>query len=94
VLDDHGRERPRFLLHFPRDPELEELVRAFEAGDYATVRSKAPELAERTCNPEVRSAALELTRRIQPDPLMTYVFVVLFAVLLYLSCWAYGHAPH
>jgi hypothetical protein len=94
LLDDRGRERPRFLLRFPRSRELDELVRAFEAGDYATVRSKAPELAERTADPEVRNAALELTRRIQPDPLMTYIFVVLLALLLYLACWAYGHAPH
>ena len=93
-LDAHGRERPRFLLRFPKDRELDELVRAFEAGDYATVRSKGPELAERTSSPGVRNAALELTRRIRPDPLMTYVLAVVFALLLYLAYWAYGHAPH
>src|SRR5262249_2012754 len=65
-----GRERPAFLLGFPSDPELERLMRAFELGNYALVRTGAPELAEKTTDPKVRAAAEELARRIEPDPLV------------------------
>lgn len=92
--DALGRERPRFLLRFPRDPKLDELVRAFEAGDYATVRAQAPILARQSTRAKVRAAARELLRRIEPDPLLKYVFLLLAALLLYLAFWAYGQAPH
>jgi len=48
VLNAEGRERPRFLLEFPSDPALQQLVRAFEAGDYQAVRKGALALVEST----------------------------------------------
>ena len=39
---------PSFARDFPNDPELAVLVAAFAAGDYATVRIGAPELASKT----------------------------------------------
>jgi len=91
VLDATGRERPRFLLGFPQDPDLARLARAFEAGNYALVRADAEELAERTESPAVRAAALELRRRIDPDPLAKYLLALTAALLLSVAYFAYHH---
>lgn len=86
-----GAERPAFLRSFPADPELDRLVAAFEAGDYATVRERAPELAERAEDPRVRDAALELARRIEPDPLIRYMLFASIGLLLFLVLYFYSH---
>jgi hypothetical protein len=91
VLDASGRERPRFLLGFPNHPDLARLASAFEAGNYALVRAEAETLAERTDNPAVRDAALELRRRIAPDPLAKYLLALTAALLLSLAYFAYHH---
>jgi hypothetical protein len=91
VLDARGRERPRFLLAFPEHPDLARLAAAFEAGNYALVRAEAEPLAERTENPAVRDAALELRRRIEPDPLVKYLLALTAALLLFLTYFAYNH---
>lgn len=91
VLDASGRERPRFLLGFPQHPDLARLAAAFEAGNYALVRAEAEALAERAENPAVRDAALELRRRIDPDPLAKYLLALTAALLLSLAYFAYHH---
>lgn len=91
ALDAAGRERPRFLLGFPKHPDLARLAAAFEAGNYALVRADAEALAERTDNPAVRDAALELRRRIAPDPLAKYLLGLTAALLLSLAYFAYHH---
>jgi hypothetical protein len=92
-LDARGRERPRFLLAFPRHPELERLIEAFESGNFALVRREAPALAERTDDPALRAAALELRRRIDPDPMLKFLVLASIALLLFLTAYAYlGHA--
>jgi hypothetical protein len=88
-FDSAGRERAVFILDFPADPELESLIAAFEEGDYARVRREAPALAARTDNPAVRNAALELRRRIDPDPLVKYLLGVSIALLVFLVLWVY-----
>jgi hypothetical protein len=91
ALDRTGRERPRFLLGFPQHPELQRLAAAFEAGNYALVRGEAEALAERAESPAVRDAALELRRRIEPDPLAKYLLALTGALLLFLAWFAYHH---
>lgn len=91
ALDASGRERPRFLLGFPNHPDLARLAAAFEAGNYALVRAEAETLAERTDNPAVRDAALELRRRIAPDPLAKYLLALTAALLVSLAYFAYHH---
>ena len=91
VLDASGRERPRFLLGFPQHPDLARLAAAFEAGNYALVRAEAGALAERAESPAVRDAALELRRRIDPDPLAKYLLALTAALLLSLAYFAYHH---
>jgi hypothetical protein len=80
-----------FARSFPDDPELGRLVAAFEAGDYHTVREEAPKLAERTQDPLVRQAALDLRRRIDPDPVQLYLLGLTLALLLFLTAWFYFH---
>jgi hypothetical protein len=91
LLDAQGRERPRFLLSFPADPELDRLVAAFEAGDFSTVRKDAPALAEHAEDARVREAALELRRRIDPDPMIRYMWIAAVVLLLVLVFHAYFH---
>jgi len=83
--------RPLFARWFPPDPELEDLVAAFIAGDYRTVRARAQELAARTDDPRVRRAALELRSRIEPDPLQLFLLVLAGLLLLFLTWWFYAH---
>jgi hypothetical protein len=90
-LDAAGRERPRFLLAFPEHPDLARLTAAFEAGNYALVRAEAEAVAERAESPAVRDAALELRRRISPDPLAKYLLALTAALLLFLAYFAYNH---
>jgi hypothetical protein len=92
ALDADGRERPRFLLRFPRDPDLEPLIEAFEAGNFRKVREDAPRLAERTERPEVKRAAEELLRRIEPDPLVKFILGV--AVFLFVAVVTYVYYAH
>lgn len=89
ATDARGRERPRFLLRFPRDPELESLIAAFEAGNYAHVRQAAPALAERAERPEVRGAAEELLERTEPDPLVKVFLAISVALLAVVAAYAY-----
>lgn len=91
-LDAKGLERPAFLLRFPEDPALEPVIAAFEAGNYAEVRKAAQKLSEEGATPEVRRAAEELLRRIEPDPLMKLFLVVAIALLLVVV--AYGYLGH
>jgi hypothetical protein len=84
-----GRERPRFLLEFPRDPELQRLAQAFEAGNYQAVRTGASKLAQSTEDPIVRAAAQELRRRIDPDPLMKYLLSVAIVLFVFVVWYTY-----
>src|SRR5882724_10634807 len=94
TLTAEGRERPRFLLRFPDDPELQRLVRAFEAGNYAAVRDGASRLAESTADPIVRAAARELRRRIDPDPLLKYLLAVAVALFVFGVWYTYQGQSH
>jgi hypothetical protein len=84
---------PAFARQFPHDRELERLVTAFEAGNYALVREAAPRLAQQTESDEVRRAARELRRRVDPDPLMVYLVGVAALLLGVLAYWYWSH-PH
>jgi len=88
-LNAVGEERPRFLLEFPEDPELEALIAAFEAGNFARVRREAPELARRSSDDAVRQAALELRRRTDPDPLLIALLLLCLALFGFVVIWVY-----
>ncbi len=82
-----ARLRPAFADAYPRDEALDELVAAFERGNFAHVRRRGPLLAEQADDPEVQAAARDLLRRIQPDPLA--LFLVLLGVGLVLFLYGY-----
>ncbi|HVW24800.1 MAG TPA: hypothetical protein VHC69_05490 [Polyangiaceae bacterium] len=82
-------ERPKFLLDYPEDPALDRLIAAFESGNYALVRRDAEAVAKAAEDPAVRDAALELRRRIEPDPLAKYLLLIAAVLLVYLVAWAY-----
>lgn len=86
-------EIPAFARSFPRDPDLDALVAAFEAGDYARVRREAPKLAKSTDRDDVRAAARELRRRLDPDPLAVFLLGIA-AVLLVVLFGYYGLHAH
>jgi hypothetical protein len=88
-IDSHGMERPKFLLDYPEDPALERLIVAFEGGNYALIRREAADVAKTAEDPAVRDAALELRRRIDPDPLAKYLLLIAAVLLVYLVAWAY-----
>jgi hypothetical protein len=93
-LDAEGRERPTFVLTFPSDPALDHAVKAFELGDYATVRVEASKLAEHP-NQDISAAAGELLRRIEPDPLVKILLAMAVLLLLVVTVWAYRtHGVH
>jgi hypothetical protein len=94
VLGPEGWERPGFVLDFPKDPELDRIVRAFELGNYAFVREHAKKLAEGASDEGVKSAAVELLRRIEPDPLVKILFAMSIGLLLFMVFYAYRSHGH
>ncbi|MDB5214294.1 MAG: hypothetical protein JWO86_2221 [Myxococcaceae bacterium] len=82
---------PSFARDFPNDPELASLVAAFAAGDYATVRAGAPELASKTTDEHVKRAAELLRARIEPDPTSRVFFALTAALLVFLMTWWATH---
>jgi hypothetical protein len=82
---------PSFARDFPNDPELAVLVAAFAAGDYATVRKGAPELASKTKDEHVKQAAEILRARIEPDPTARVLFALTAALLVFLMTWWATH---
>lgn len=92
-LDADGRERPAFLLSFPSQPALDELVVAFERGDFRFVRQNAARVISTATDPQVKGAAQELRRRIDPDPLVVAMLALACALFVFLVAWAYwgGH---
>jgi hypothetical protein len=82
---------PAFARDFPREPALDALVAAFAAGDYATVRAGAPELAATTEYAEVKRAALLLRARTEPDPTARVFFGLTAGLLVFLTVWWVTH---
>lgn len=82
---------PEFARAYPHDPELDVLVETFEAGNYARVREEAQRLAETATRDEVRRAARDLRKRVDPDPLMTFLLLAAIALLAALSVHYWTH---
>jgi hypothetical protein len=91
VLGPEGSERPTFVLDFPKDADLDRVVRAFEIGNYVFVREHAAKLAESASDEAVRRAAEELLRRIEPDPLVKILLGMSVALFLFMVFYAYSH---
>jgi hypothetical protein len=85
---------PSFSVAYPSHPELLELLRAFQNGNYAKVREEAPQLAERSEDPEVQWAARDLRARLEPDPLAVRLLLISGILLLFLAIWFYMNGYH
>jgi hypothetical protein len=87
--------RPSFARTFPRVPELDALVVAFERGDYAMVRAKAPKIVASSEDEDVKRAARTLVDRTKPDALATALLALAALFVGLLSTWwiVHGHAP-
>jgi len=87
--------RPSFARAFPRSPELDALVEAFEEGDYARVRAEAPKLEAGSTDEVVKRAARALLDRTRPDPLAVALLALAALFVGLLSTWwiAHGHPP-
>jgi hypothetical protein len=79
--------RPQFAKAYPRSPELDRLVAAFIAGNFALVRRDAPLLAEKAEDGTVRAAAQDLRRRIAPDPTAIYLLGLGLALAVAVSAY-------
>ena len=88
--------RPSFASDFPRVPELDALVEAFEQGNYARVRAEGAKLASATESAEVRAAATTLVDRTRPDRLAVALVALTGVLLVILSAYwiVEGKAPH
>jgi hypothetical protein len=95
-LNDSQQSRPVFAESFPRVPELDALVEAFERGNYRRVRAGARKLVARPGTDDaVRKAAQTLIDRTEADPLSVRLLVLAGLLLATLSAWwiVHGKAP-
>lgn len=81
---DSTSKRPAFAAAYPRDGELDKLVEAFERGNFKLVRDQADALAERTDDEAVREAVRDLRRRLEPDPIATYLLLLGVGLVVFL----------
>lgn len=87
-------DRPFFARAYPRSPELEPLIVAFDRGNYALVRTDARALADKTSDVAVKAAAEDLLRRTRPDSLSSALVLIALGLLVYLAITYLGHSPH
>jgi hypothetical protein len=86
-----GEARPPFARQYPRTPEIDRLLEAFEKGDYGTVRLDAPKVAAAATDPQVAAAARDMQRRTSADPLALYLMGLTLALFVFLSGWFLLH---
>ncbi len=80
--------RPSFARDFPRTPELDQLVEAFARGDYAHVRTHAPELQRGGADESIQRAARTLAERTRPDPFVVALLVVTAVLIVIVAGWS------
>jgi hypothetical protein len=86
--------RPTFARDYPRDPELDAMVAAFTAGNFARVHEGAARIAASSSDEALKRASAELVGRTKADPLATLLIVVTAALLLALAAfWVLHDGP-
>jgi hypothetical protein len=86
-------KRPRFARNWPKHPELDRLLAAFEAGNFGLVREEAPALIRTTDDKDIKAKAMELRRRIEPTPTAMYLWALGVALVVFLYGYFLQH-PH
>lgn len=82
--------KPAFLSTLPATPEIDELARLFEQGNYAALRKRAKELSP-AAEPRVQAGIDELVLRTRPEPLLLWIFGLSFVLLVLVTAFAYGN---
>jgi hypothetical protein len=85
-----GGDRPQraaFAARYPRDERLEAILDAFDVGNFALVRKEALRLEQETDDEDVRDAARDLRRRIEPEPTAIYLWALGVALLIILFAY-------
>ena len=78
-----------FLSRLPDHPDVQELARLFEAGNYAQLRQRAAQVT--SSDAEVHRAIAELYRRTQPAPLLLWLVLLSGVLLIAVTIFALGH---
>ena len=78
---------PPFAQGFPKGPEVDALLQAFNDGDYRQVQTLARQTLRESKDPAVRDAANVLLNRLRPDPIAVVAIVVTALLLLFLTLW-------
>ena len=84
-------KRAQFLDGFPEHEGLSRAVSAFENGNYAETRRLCEQLLDTDTDEDVRDAASELLRRMQPDRMVVAILWASFAMLALVALAVYGH---
>jgi hypothetical protein len=84
--------RPPFARGYPRHPDLDALLVAFEAGNFAQVREGLAALQGNEPDDTLASAARDLRRRIEPSPTSVFVWALGVALLALLYGFYLSHA--
>ncbi len=83
---------PSFARDYPQNEELTRLVQAFQRGDFAEVREHAPKLAKDSEEEEVRAAAIDLRRRLDPHAAAAILWGLGVALLVLLFGYYVGNS--
>jgi hypothetical protein len=84
-------DRPAFAREMPRDPDVDALLAAFDAGDFARVRREAARLEASAADEAVKGAARAIAARTKADPLAVALVAITAALLVFLSLWWVMH---
>ena len=84
-------DQAEFLSAFPQHPVLAQAVSAFVAGNYHDVQVICPRILSSDADEDVKDAARELLRRLQPDRLLINILWGTLLLLVILSLWAWSH---
>lgn len=78
---------PRFASEYPSDPELLDLARAYERGDFRGVRTEGAKLLQKSPSPEVAAAVNDLISRTAPDRLSIAILAMTALLLTALAAY-------
>jgi len=88
-----ARARLAFAAHYPRTDTLDELLEAFDAGNFRRVRRGAAAVTRTSDNAAERRAAQDLRRRTEPDPYGIYLLFLAVGLLAFVALHHFLTAP-